>query len=231
MILSGTKKVEFRPESDRVDFRSASASAFLNVAGRSAKSKAVGSVTVDIPLQQVLFDDDCRWMEDVECLFAVFQMKGRAGAQMSILAYVVRDDAEVVTGHAQVTLENCFPNPVSLWRRCSRIGWWFSFEFAAAVKVKMWWGSHRRQPGDRVTLNVEGGAGSLCGLAVVDRSVSFMRPDLQLSESKIFQRLDDFHIGPFSQPSQVTDDWQYCYRNSINLSNLKFTLIGEDRVV
>ena len=31
---------------------------------------------------------------------------------MSILAYVVRRDAEVVTAHLELPFQNCFPNPV-----------------------------------------------------------------------------------------------------------------------
>ena len=63
-------------------------------------------------------------------------------------------------------------------------------------------------------MKLKSGAGSICGVAVVDRSVSFMRPDLQLSESKIYQRLDAFHIGPHSEPRQVTRDWIYCDQRS-----------------
>ena len=77
-------------------------------------------------------------------------------------------------------------------------------------QVEMRWGSERRQPGEKVTLNLKGGPGSLCGLTVVDRSVTYMRPDLQLSESNILQRLDQYHIDQYSYPSQVTPDWEYC---------------------
>lgn len=32
--------------------------------------------------------------------------------KISILAYYVRDDKEVVTAHIDIPIENCFPNPV-----------------------------------------------------------------------------------------------------------------------
>jgi len=82
-------------------------------------------------------------------------------------------------------------------------------------KVKLWWDAKRRQPGEKATLNLKSGAGSLCGLTTVDRSVTFTRPDLQLSESKVYDPLHKFHISSHAYPYQVTSDYDYC-RKSIN---------------
>ena len=38
--------------------------------------------------------------------------------KISLLAYYVRDDREVVTAHIDIPIENCFPNPVR-WIICS----------------------------------------------------------------------------------------------------------------
>ncbi len=85
-------------------------------------------------------------------------------------------------------------------------------------KVKLSWSSKRKQPGQNVTMNVKSSAGSICGYSVVDRSVTYARPDLQLSESNIYSRLPGFHIPSGSYPQQVTPDWKYCeYRTTILL--------------
>lgn len=111
--------------------------------------------------------------------------------KISLLAYYVRDDREMVTAHIDIPIENCFPNP-----------------------VKLSWSSTRKQPGQNVTMNLKGTAGSICGYSVVDRSVTYARPDLQLSESKIYNRLPDLHIPAGSSPQQVTPDWKYCEKKN-----------------
>lgn len=63
-------------------------------------------------------------------------------------------------------------------------------------------------------MNLKGTAGSICGYSVVDRSVTYARPDLQLSESKIYNRLPDLHIPAGSSPQQVTPDWKYCEKSA-----------------
>lgn len=59
-------------------------------------------------------------------------------------------------------------------------------------------------------MNVRSGPGSVCGYSVVDRSVTFMRPDLQLTESSVYSRLPGLHIEAGSYPIQVTPEWEYC---------------------
>ena len=61
-----------------------------------------------------------------------------------------------------------------------------------------------------MSLNLKSGAGSVCGYLVVDRSVTFIRPDLQLSESKVLSPLTNFHINKYNWPYQVTYDSAYC---------------------
>ncbi len=52
--------------------------------------------------------------------------------------------------------------------------------------------------------------GSLCGYSVVDRSVTYVRPDLQLKESDVYDRLPDMTIDPAAAPIQATPEWEYC---------------------
>ena len=77
----------------------------------------------------------------------------------------------------------------------------------------MSWSSKKKQPGQNVTLNLKGSAGSICGSSVVDRSVTYARADLQLSESNIYNRLPGLHIPAGSYPQQVTPDWKYCEKS------------------
>lgn len=86
--------------------------------------------------------------------------------------------------------------------------------------MKFSWSSKRKQPGQNVTLSLKGSAGSICGYSVVDRSVTFARPDLQISESTVYSRLPSFHISSGNYPFQVTPDWEYC----ANSKHLKFSL-------
>ena len=75
------------------------------------------------------------------------------------------------------------------------------------------WSSDRRQPGQNVTLNLAGAPGSVCGYSVVDKSVTFTRPDLQLSPSDIYKKLSNYHISRWGGLSQVVNDWEYCPRD------------------
>jgi hypothetical protein len=62
-------------------------------------------------------------------------------------------------------------------------------------------------------MNLKASAGSICGYSVVDRSVTYARPDLQLSESNIYSWLPGLHIPAGSYPQQVTPDWKYCEKS------------------
>lgn len=84
-------------------------------------------------------------------------------------------------------------------------------------------------------MNLKSSFGSICGYSVVDRSVTYARPDLQLSESTVYNRLPNFHISAGSYPFQVTSDWEYCAKSTINIlcffsddnsMNIYFTVIS-----
>jgi hypothetical protein len=77
-------------------------------------------------------------------------------------------------------------------------------------QVTFTWSANRKQPGQNVTMQLTGGPGSFCGYSVVDRSVTYMRPDLQLTESKVYTHLPNFHIESGRHPFQVTPEWEYC---------------------
>jgi hypothetical protein len=79
--------------------------------------------------------------------------------------------------------------------------------------VKFSWSSKKKQPGQNVTINLKASAGSICGYSVVDRSVTYARPDLQLSESNIYSWLPGLHIPAGNYPQQVTPDWKYCEKS------------------
>ena len=82
------------------------------------------------------------------------------------------------------------------------------------------WSAKRKLPGQKVTMNLQSAPGSICGYSVVDKSVTFTRPDLQLSPSNIFNRLPDFHIDHWSGPRQVVSDYQYCKQEGIIFNRL-----------
>lgn len=80
-------------------------------------------------------------------------------------------------------------------------------------KVKLSWSSKKKQPGQNVTMNLKASPGSFCGYSVVDRSVTYARPDLQLTETTIYDWLLQFHISSDQYPRQVTPDWEYCSKS------------------
>lgn len=75
----------------------------------------------------------------------------------------------------------------------------------------MTWTPKRKQPGKNVNLHLKSTPGSLCGYSVVDQSVTFVRPELHLSESNVYNVLPMYHINSGAWPYQVTPQYEYCH--------------------
>lgn len=92
-MLTGVKQVKFHEE-DNIDL--SLGDTFLNKRNNYSESES------DVEASLKLVGD----LEfDIE-IVPEFSPK------ISLLAYYVRDDNEVVTAHIDIPVENCFPNPV-----------------------------------------------------------------------------------------------------------------------
>ncbi|PRD20187.1 UNVERIFIED_CONTAM: Ovostatin-like protein 2 [Trichonephila clavipes] len=65
--------------------------------------------------------------------------------------------------------------------------------FFIVHKVNFEFGDEEKQPGSQTTVRVTSSPNSLCGLRIVDKSVSLLDSSQQLTEDKIFQLIDDLN--------------------------------------
>ncbi|KAF8794906.1 CD109 antigen like protein [Argiope bruennichi] len=82
----------------------------------------------------------------------------------SLLVFYVREDRETVADSQKIEVEKCFKNKVT-------------FDFASDVA----------QPGTPVTHRITSSPNSLCGIKVVDKSVTLLDSSNRLTKDKIFQ--------------------------------------------
>ncbi|KAM4574402.1 C3 and PZP-like alpha-2-macroglobulin domain-containing protein 8 isoform 2-T2 [Fundulus diaphanus] len=102
-----------------------------------------------------------------------------------LLVYYVRENGEGVTDSLQISVQPEFENKVSV-----------SFS------------SNESMPGDPVTLHVRGERGSCVCLATVDKSLYLLKPDFQLSPSKVFKEMADFDVSDvFGVPKDDGHMW------------------------
>ncbi|GIY49716.1 murinoglobulin-1 [Caerostris extrusa] len=89
-----------------------------------------------------------------------------------LLVFYVRDDTETIADSQKIQVEKCFQNEVD-------------FEFGDEVK----------QPGTKTSIQVKSSPNSLCGLKIVDKSVSLLNSNDQLTKEKIFQLIESMDTG------------------------------------
>ncbi|GIY10891.1 murinoglobulin-1 [Caerostris darwini] len=89
-----------------------------------------------------------------------------------LLVFYVRDDTETIADSQKIQVEKCFQNEVD-------------FEFGDEVK----------QPGTKTSIQVKSSPNSLCGLKIVDKSVSLLNSNDQLTKEKIFQLIENMDTG------------------------------------
>ncbi|XP_064607902.1 alpha-2-macroglobulin-like isoform X2 [Liolophura sinensis] len=97
-----------------------------------------------------------------------------------LLVYYIREDKEVVAGHAQFKAGNCVDN-----------------------KVEMSFADSPVFPGDPATLQVSASPGSLCGIGVVDKSVLLLGGQNQLTLEQVMEFLRN--RDPLRYPSAYLD--------------------------
>lgn len=91
-----------------------------------------------------------------------------------VLVYYLRDDREVIADSQKFTVEKCFKNKVAL-------------EFGDEVA----------QPGTKTTVTLRASPNSLCGVKIVDKSISLLNSNDQLTTEKVFNFIESMDIGRY----------------------------------
>ncbi|GFS90047.1 alpha-2-macroglobulin, partial [Nephila pilipes] len=92
----------------------------------------------------------------------------------TLLVFYVREDGETVAATQKIEVEKCFKNKVD-----------FAF------------GDEEKQPGSKTTVRVTSSPNSMCGLKIVDKSVSLLDSSDQLTKDKIFQLIEDMNRNQY----------------------------------
>ncbi|KAG8180428.1 hypothetical protein JTE90_022775 [Oedothorax gibbosus] len=100
----------------------------------------------------------------------------------TLLVFYIRDDKETIADSHKFEVEKCFTNKVD-------------FEFTDEVK----------QPGEKTGIKVKASPNSLCGIKVVDKSVSLMDGGDQLTKDKIYQLVQSFDSGVYYGTNPCND--------------------------
>ncbi|GFT33425.1 murinoglobulin-1 [Trichonephila clavipes] len=96
----------------------------------------------------------------------------------TLLVFYVREDREIVAVAQKIQVEKCFKNKVD-------------FEFR----------DEEKQPGAQTTVRVTSAPNSLCGLKIVDKSISILDSSDQLTKDEIFQRIEEINKNNYYDPS------------------------------
>ncbi|CAL1263347.1 unnamed protein product [Larinioides sclopetarius] len=125
-------------------------------------------------------DEDCQSAKDVKYIPPIGEVdipvsiNADMSPSITLLVYYVKEDRETVADSQKIEVEKCFKNKVD-------------FQF----------GDEAKQPGTKTSITVKSSPNSLCGLRVVDKSVSLLNSNNQLTKEKIFQILESLDNGNY----------------------------------
>ncbi|XP_038076709.1 CD109 antigen-like [Patiria miniata] len=101
-----------------------------------------------------------------------FKVSYDMSPSVTVMAYYVRNNGEVVADTVTIPVEEVFQNQVDI-------------NFAEYVK----------QPGENTTLNILAKPSSLCAYGVVDKSVHLLGGDNRITKEKVFKALEDLQLS------------------------------------
>ncbi|GIX86974.1 c3 and PZP-like alpha-2-macroglobulin domain-containing protein 8 [Caerostris extrusa] len=107
-------------------------------------------------------------------VFIPLNVNATLSPSFTLLVFYVRDDRETIADSQKILVEKCFNNKVN-------------FQFKDAVK----------QPGTPTSIQVSSSPNSLCGIKVVDKSISLLDSSDQLTKDKIFDLIEDNDYSDF----------------------------------
>lgn len=151
------------------------------------KSKTIDDVEVQISpsvdslqSQESSPEEECRSAKEARYVPPIGEVKidldidASWSPSVHVLVYYIRDDRETVADSQKFTIEKCFKN-----------------------QVKLQFGDDVKQPGTKTSLRLTSSPNSLCGIKVVDKSVSLLNSDDQLTPKKIFRILESLDSGMY----------------------------------
>ncbi|GFX13478.1 murinoglobulin-1 [Trichonephila clavipes] len=101
----------------------------------------------------------------------------------TLLVFYVREDKETVADSQKIEVEKCFKN-----------------------EVEMEFGNEVKQPGTKTSLKITSSPNSLCGVKVVDKSISLLDSNDQLTKDKIFQLIENMDTGIYYSTNPCNED-------------------------
>ncbi|XP_076068941.1 alpha-1-inhibitor 3-like isoform X2 [Oratosquilla oratoria] len=115
-------------------------------------------------------------------------LKNSYSPEVKVLVWYSREDDEVVADVAEVNIQNCLDNSVS-----------------------MAWSVAKAKPGDPAMLTVGAEPNSFCGYGIVDKSVELLSNQHDdLTVDKVFDQIHRFQLNEYIHSQ--TDDFTYCSR-------------------
>ncbi|GFQ91798.1 alpha-1-macroglobulin [Trichonephila clavata] len=167
VVYTGTKEVSFHVEDD-VSGKFFNDNVLINEsqtqlipAPKSSSSSDSSSVEQNCPGTK-----DARYTPPVGEVYIPINVDTSMSPSFKLLVFYVREDREIIADSQKIQVEKCFKNKVD-------------FEF----------GDEEKQPGTQTTVRVTSAPNSLCGLKIVDKSISILDSSDQLTKDKLFQRL------------------------------------------
>ncbi|XP_035207333.1 ovostatin-like isoform X2 [Stegodyphus dumicola] len=168
---------EFQDESKLINEQETQLEPALTSADSSSSSSSSSSEE-DCPSAR-----EARYVPPVGKVTIDIDIDASLSPSFHLLVYYIRDDRETVADSQKYKVEKCFKNEVH-----------FGF------------GDEVQQPGTRTSIKVKAAPNSLCGIKVVDKSVSLLDSSEQLTTEKIFSILESreyVHYGsnPCNEPA------------------------------
>ncbi|GFS90052.1 alpha-1-inhibitor 3 [Nephila pilipes] len=187
IVSTGTKKVSFHIEDD-VSGKFDNDNELINEsqtqllpAPKSSSSSSSSDSSSDE--QNCPGARDARYTPPIGEVHIPIDVDTSLSPSFTLLVFYVRDDKETVADAQKIEVEKCFKNKVY-------------FEF----------GDEEKQPGTQTTIRVMSSPNSLCGLKIVDKSISILDSSEQLTKDKIFQFIEDSNTDSYYNSDPCNDD-------------------------
>ncbi|GFX13505.1 alpha-2-macroglobulin [Trichonephila clavipes] len=187
VVSTNTKQVTFNPDDDVSskfekdnDLIDATVTQIVPTPDLSSASSSSESDSIEDSCPEAR---EFRYTPPVGEVHIPINVQASYSPSLTLLVFYVREDGETVADSQKIDVEKCFQNKVD-------------FEF----------GDEEQQPGAQTTVRVTAAPHSMCGLKIVDKSVSLLDSSDQLSKDNIFQLVEDMNRNNYYNSNP-------CYKN------------------
>ncbi|GFY43520.1 c3 and PZP-like alpha-2-macroglobulin domain-containing protein 8, partial [Trichonephila inaurata madagascariensis] len=187
VVSTNTKQVTFNPDDDVAskfendnELIDATVTQIVPTPDSSSVSSSSESDSIEDSCPEAR---DIRYTPPVGEVHIPINVQASYSPSLTLLVFYVREDGETVADSQKIDVEKCFQNKVD-------------FEF----------GDEEQQPGAQTTVRVTAAPHSMCGLKIVDKSVSLLDSSDQLNKVNIFQLVEDMNRNNYYNSNP-------CYEN------------------